>query len=173
LSTFDPRSSLDRRNLLQGAIFLSAGAIAGGLIPGAAAYAAEGDADFVIRNGRVLVLDKGFRQAEAIAFRDGRVLAVGSDQEIRARMTSRTRELDARGGTVLPGINDTHLHLNIVGLNTYTVDVDKKSIAELVAAVRGAVQESKVPNTWIRGGGWQELVMPRPPVATSRVMQSR
>jgi predicted amidohydrolase YtcJ len=152
---------LDRRQMLGGLAAYAAMAAAG-LMPGRATYAADGDADLVIRNGRVLLIDKGFQQAEAIAIRDGRVLAVGSDRDIRRNITSRTRQIDAGGGTVLPGINDTHYHLNVVGLNRppYMLDVNKKSVAELVGAVRTAAEQAK-SDSWIRGGGWQELVMPR------------
>jgi predicted amidohydrolase YtcJ len=138
-----------------------------GFLPKQAAHAAEGDADLVIRNGRVLLLDPGFRQAEAIAIRDGRVLAVGADRDIRRNIGRRTREIDAGRGTVLPGINDTHFHLNVVGLSRppYMIDVNKKSVAELVAAVRAAVEQARSSDSWIRGGGWQELVMPRVPTA--------
>lgn len=158
--------AVDRRRVLGGIV---AGTALGGtgLLTLPTAYAAEGEADLVIRNGRVLVLDKNFRQAEALAIRDGKVLAVGTDREIRRITSSRTQQIDANGGTVLPGINDTHHHLNIVGLNQppYMIDVNRKSIAELVATVRAAVEQAKPADSWIRGGGWQELVMPRVPRA--------
>lgn len=157
---------LNRRQML-GGLYACTAVAASGWLPEQAAYAADGEADLVIRNGRVLILDRGFRQAEAIAIRGGRVLAVGADRDIRRNVTSRTREIDAGGGTVLPGINDTHIHLNVVGLNKppYMIDVNKKSIAELVGAVRSAAGQARSSDSWIRGGGWQELVMPRVPTA--------
>lgn len=161
-----PLLMLDRRQVL-GGVAAYAALAAAGIMPSRASYAAEGEADLVIRNGRVLILDKGFRQAEAIAIRAGKVLAVGTDSDIRRNIARRTREIDAGGGTVLPGINDTHYHLNTVGLNRppYMLDANKKSVAELVAEVRKAAEQAKASDSWIRGGGWQELVMPRVPTA--------
>ncbi|GAA4224006.1 amidohydrolase [Actinomadura meridiana] len=126
---------------------------------------ADMDADLVIHNGRVLVLDEHFRTADAIAVRDGRVLAVGSDRDVRRHAGPRTRLLDAGGGTVLPGINDSHLHLNAHGLGIppFSIDVDTATIEELTAVVRAAVAEAPSPDAWIRGRGWQELRLPRPP----------
>ncbi|WP_158581557.1 amidohydrolase [Actinomadura spongiicola] len=128
---------------------------------------ADGDADLVVHHGRVLVLDEHFREAEAVAIRDGRVLAVGTARDMLRHAGRRTDVIDAGGGTVLPGINDGHLHLNAHGLSVppFTVDVDKASIGELVAEVRAAVDTARAPDAWIRGRGWQELRLPRAPIA--------
>ena len=88
---FSTMPMMDRRQMLGGLAAYVAMAAAG-LQPSRAAYAAEGEADLVIRNGRVLILDKDFQQAQAIAIRGGRVLAVGTDKDIRRNITSRTRE---------------------------------------------------------------------------------
>lgn len=159
MDDIDAVSPMDRRRMLQGA----ASASAAGLLAPAVARAAPGPADLVIRNGRVLLLDPKFRQAEAIAVRGGVVLAIGTDREIKRHIGQRTREIDAGGGTVLPGINDTHLHLNTVGLNAYSIDVDKRRIEDVVTAVRTAAQQAPAPDPWIRGQGWAELVLPRVP----------
>ncbi|TCO62231.1 amidohydrolase [Actinocrispum wychmicini] len=68
---------------------------------------------------------------------------------------------------MLPGVNDSHNHLNSLGLSAppYSVSVDTKTIAELVAVLRKAAAEAPAPDSWIRGRGWQELVLPRAPVA--------
>jgi len=163
IERFNRTTLLGRRQILQGSLV----AVAAGMGPARAASAAGGEADLVIRNGRVLVLDEGFQTAEAIAVGKGRILAVGTDQEVRSFITSRTRELDAQGGTVLPGINDTHLHLNGVGLSRppHMIDVNKASIEELVAEVRTAAQQAGSADSWIRGNGWQELRIPRAPTA--------
>ncbi|WP_246237062.1 amidohydrolase [Actinomadura chibensis] len=147
---------------------MTAGTAATGMLPAVSARAdGGGDADLVIHNGRVLVLDKHFRKAEAVAVRDGRVLAVGTARDMRRHTGKRTELLDAGGGTVLPGINDSHLHLNSHGLSLppFNIDVDKATIEELVSAVRAAVDAAPSPDSWIRGRGWQQLRLPRPPVA--------
>src|SRR5688572_2899149 len=91
-SHVSPNGEIGRRELLGGLAALASMAAAG-LLPSRSAFAAEGEADLVVRNGRVLILGKDFGQAEAIAVREGRVLAVGSDREIRRTITRRTREI--------------------------------------------------------------------------------
>ncbi|MFI0485340.1 amidohydrolase [Actinomadura sp. 9N215] len=169
---------MDRRQVLRGAAAVTAGTATAGMLPAATAHAdpAPGtaggtgrhrDADLIIHNGRVLVLDKHFRKAEAVAIRDGRILAVGSARDVQRYKGRRTELLDAGGGTVLPGINDSHVHLVSQGLNIppFNINVDTATIEELVAVVRTAANEAPAPDSWIRGRGWQELRLPRPPVA--------
>ncbi|TDC92519.1 amidohydrolase [Actinomadura sp. 7K507] len=165
---------LDRRRFLQGSAAAAAGAAIAGTLPAHAAMAdpggrgpGRGPADLIIRNGKVLLLDRHFRTAEAIAIRDGVVVAAGRDKDMR-RFTGRgTQTLDAGGGTVLPGINDSHLHLGGFGLDypPFTIDVDTATIEELVAAVRTAAEDA-APGAWIRGQGWNDNRLPRPPRRT-------
>jgi predicted amidohydrolase YtcJ len=156
----------DRRKFLQGGTALAAA----GLLPAQAAHAdtARRGADLVIHNARVLVLDKGFRLAQAVAVRNGVVRAIGRSRDV-LRLTGRhTEVIDAGGGTVLPGINDSHLHLGSFGLDgpPFSYEVDTATIEELVEAVRGAVQAAPAPDSWIRGQGWNDNRLPRPPRRT-------
>lgn len=151
---------VNRRTVLLGAIS------AAGMAP--AAWAGTGGADLVIRGGRVLVLDQRFRVAEALAVRGGRVVAVGRDRDVCRLAGRHTRVLDAGGGTVLPGINDSHVHLNAFGLNLppFSYSVDTATIEELVAVVRSAVEAAPTQDSWIRGMGWNDNRLPRPPRRT-------
>lgn len=80
-------------------------------------------ASTVIRNARVLTMDEAKPRAEAIAIAGNRILAVGSDAEIAALVGPQTREVDARGATVLPGFNESHMHIfgGSAGLNTLSL----------------------------------------------------
>ena len=113
------------------------------------------DADLIV-TGRVLTMDAERPEAEAVAISGGRIAAVGSRREIRRLAGARTEVVDAAGGTVLPGINDSHLHLSTWPLlaEPYTRDVAVPTIEELVARVRAAAEEAPEPETWIRGVGW-------------------
>lgn len=85
--------------------------------PAAAARAARREhADLVILNGDVLVMNERFTQTQALAVRDGRIIAHGSNREIQRLADRRTEMVGAQGGTVLPGINDSHLHLSAFAL---------------------------------------------------------
>jgi predicted amidohydrolase YtcJ len=64
----------------------------------------------IYHNGVVLTMDDGLPRAEAIAVQDGRILAVGNDEEVLALRTRPTRVVDLGGRTVLPGFIDSHAH---------------------------------------------------------------
>lgn len=68
-------------------------------------------ADLIIENARVLTLDDANPRAEAVAVRGNRILAVGRVASIRAHAGTETRIIDAKGGTLLPGFVESHLHL--------------------------------------------------------------
>jgi predicted amidohydrolase YtcJ len=68
-------------------------------------------ADIIIFNGCVRTMDDSQPFAEAVALSGNRVLAVGSNEEIAAMAGPATRRIDAKGGTVMPGFNEAHMHI--------------------------------------------------------------
>lgn len=72
--------------------------------------AAEGPADTVVLNARIVTVDSAFSMAEAAAIRNGRFIAVGGNVEVRALAGPQTRVIDAGGRTVIPGLIDSHVH---------------------------------------------------------------
>jgi predicted amidohydrolase YtcJ len=68
-------------------------------------------ADLIIVNAKVLTMDDATPRAEAVALRGDRILAVGETAAIRGLATPATRVIDAKGGTLLPGFVESHLHL--------------------------------------------------------------
>lgn len=68
-------------------------------------------ADLIIVNAQVLTMDDANPRAEAVAVRGNRILAVGKTASIRAHAGTETRVIDAKGGTLLPGFVESHLHL--------------------------------------------------------------
>src|SRR5262249_34688914 len=69
--------------------------------------------ELVIRNAKVWTVDPALPEAEAIAVRDGRIAAVGDDPDVRDAVGPGAEEVDAGGGTVLPGFIDAHNHLRL------------------------------------------------------------
>jgi len=67
-------------------------------------------ADTILVNGKIVTLDGASSVAQAIAIRDGKILATGSDADIRKRADSRTHIVDVGGRTVIPGLMDSHIH---------------------------------------------------------------
>ena len=68
-------------------------------------------ADLIITNGRVLTMDESTPRAEAVAIKDGRIMAVGGRDKVEALRGPKTEVFDAKGRTVMPGINESHIHI--------------------------------------------------------------
>lgn len=83
----------------------------------------ETQATYIIRNARVLTMDETKARADAIAIAGNRILAVGSEPEVNAWAGPATQVVDAGGGTVLPGFNESHMHIfgGSVSLNTLSL----------------------------------------------------
>lgn len=100
-------------------------------------------ADLVVRNGRIHTMDGALPRAEAFAVRNGRFLAVGSNEEIAGLVGPDTEVLDAGGLTVTPGFIDAHSHPAAGGLNELTsVNASVPSLAELKEALRRRAAET-------------------------------
>ena len=110
--------------------------------------------DLVLINGKVLTLDERSTVTEAVAVRDGKILATGSSTSIKALAGDRTRVLDVSGKTVIPGLIDTHAHFKAAGLADYVVNMSRaKTVAEALEAIK-AFAAGKKPGEWIVGGAW-------------------
>ena len=111
--------------------------------------------DLILTNGRVLTTDSDNSEAEAIAVKMGRILAVGSSREIMALKGAGTQVLDLRGRTVLPGLTDPHVHLaddgaaSLHNLDVRDFNTNVRSIDHILEVVRAQAREVP-PGTWIR-----------------------
>lgn len=112
-------------------------------------------ADTVLLNGKVVTLEAAGTQ-EALAVRDGKVLAVGRTADIRALAGPKTRIVELGGRTVIPGLIDSHMHAIRAAL-FYATEVNwigTKSIPEAMERIRAAAKAAK-PGQWIIvAGGW-------------------
>lgn len=127
-------------------------------LPVARASAAPAYADRVLVNGRIITVDERDTVAQAIAIRDGKILAVGSDAEVRALAGPATEVIDLRGRTATPGLIDAHCHFADGGVQRSTLDLsypEVKSVADAVAALRARAGAAKA-GAWIEGRGWDE-----------------
>ncbi len=113
-------------------------------------------ADTILVNGKILTVDSQFSTREAIAIRDGKITAVGSNSEVRKQAGPRTRVIDLQGRTVIPGFIDSHIHAIRAG-QTFTTEVNwvgATSIAEAMNRIHEA-SLAKKPGSWlIVAGGW-------------------
>lgn len=115
-------------------------------------------ADLVFRGGRVHTVNSANDVVSALAVAAGRILAVGDDATVSALADSRTRVVELRGRSLLPGFIDAHAHLLSLGMSMSAIDAKApgmQSIAALQEAVRRRAA-SQPPGTWIRGRGYDQ-----------------
>ena len=113
-------------------------------------------ADTVFLNGKMITMDKGFSIAQAVAIKDGKFLAVGTDTEVKPLIGKHTIVLDLSGKTVVPGFIDSHIHVKWTGLNLDKINLrGVKSIEEMLKAIEKKVRETP-EGEWIQGFGWDE-----------------
>src|SRR6188768_3284897 len=114
-------------------------------------------ADTVLLNGKVLTVDRASSTREALAIRDGRIVAVGTTADVRRLAGSTTRVIDLQGRTVIPGLIDSHMHA-IRAAQFFATEVNwigAPTLTEALGRVRAAVQAR--PGAWlIVAGGWTE-----------------
>jgi predicted amidohydrolase YtcJ len=112
--------------------------------------------DAVLVNGKILTVDAQFSTREALAIRDGKILALGSSAEMRRLAGPRSRVIDLQGRTVIPGLIDSHLHA-IRAAETFATEVNwigAPTLADALGRIRDAARAMK-PGAWlIVAGGW-------------------
>jgi predicted amidohydrolase YtcJ len=108
--------------------------------------------DLIVANAAIYTLDPERPRAEAMAVRDGRIVALGTTERIRARYAGAER--DAAGATVLPGFHDAHVHPIDAGVDLARCDL---SAADNVDAILAAVADCDARDPgddWLLGYGW-------------------
>jgi predicted amidohydrolase YtcJ len=118
--------------------------------------------DTVLTGGKIVTLDAASAVADAIAIRDGRILAVGTTADVIARADRNATRIALDGRTVIPGLMDSHIHALRAGL-TFSVEVSWIGVPTLARGLELIAQAARTmpPGTWIKvGGGWTELQFP-------------
>src|SRR5258706_5932034 len=116
-------------------------------------------ADLIVVNGRIATQDGRGSFASALAIRGDRFAAVGDERSIAALRGPGTRVIDAGGRTVIPGLNDSHIHVIRGGLN-YHLELrwdGVPSLADALEMLREQARRTPAPQ-WVRVvGGWGEF----------------
>lgn len=118
---------------------------------GAPLSAQDGPAEMVILNARVTTMDPARPDAEAVAIRGGRFVAVGGSADVQPYVGSATIVIDAEGRRMIPGLNDSHTHTVREGLN-YALELrwdGIRTLAEAMARLRAMVARTP-PGHWVR-----------------------
>ena len=116
-------------------------------------------APLILLNGCFHTVDKSCPQASAVAIADGKFLAVGDADDVMRHRAPDSRVIDLGGRTVIPGLNDSHLHLIRGGLN-YNLELRWEGVPSLADALRMLKEQAlRTPNPqWVRVvGGWNEF----------------
>ena len=111
-------------------------------------------ADLVIINANVHTMDKANPTAEAIAVIGNKIVAIGSNADIKAFIGATTKTINAGGKLVIPGFNDSHVHFMDGGSQLAGVDLrDAKTPQEFATRIKNFA--AKLPKgRWILGGNW-------------------
>lgn len=123
--------------------------------------------DLLLTGAEIRTVDAEDSLAEALAVKDGRIIAVGAAAEVAALAGPSTRTVDLAGKTVIPGLQDSHIHFLSLG-NDITRGVElsyAETAGDIVEAVRERVEQRRsepatVRNEWIVGRRWDQFKYP-------------
>ncbi|HXB91671.1 MAG TPA: amidohydrolase [Puia sp.] len=116
-------------------------------------------ADLILYDGKVYTVDSAFSKAEAFAVRDGKIVAVGTEADIRGKYQS-SQMIDAGGKAVYPGFIDAHAHFVRYGESLFTAGLfGSASWAEVVDRVK-KFAAAHPGQPWILGRGWDQNKFP-------------
>jgi predicted amidohydrolase YtcJ len=134
-----------------------AAALAAGIFAALPAQARE-QADLILTNGKVATMAREGEFVQAVAVKDGKVLATGSNAAVLKLKGAGTQLIDAGGRTVIPGLNDSHLHVIREGLN-YNMELRWDGVTSLRRALEMLKEQAaRTPDgEWVKVvGGWNE-----------------
>jgi predicted amidohydrolase YtcJ len=113
-------------------------------------------ATLVLRNGKIVTVDVTTPEAQAIAVRGDRIVALGSNDSIQRYVGPSTQVIDLRGQLAVPGLIESHGHFMGLGQSKMTLDLmDVKDWDEIVSMVAAAAKQEQ-PGEWILGRGWHQ-----------------
>ena len=118
------------------------------------------EANLILSSGKIVTMDPSGRVVQAIAVRDGKIVAAGTNEEVGTCAGSKTQSIDLQGKTVLPGLIDVHTHAMewAKGILRAQLDVTYPkvhSIADVVTMVRERASQTP-KGRWIPGAGWDD-----------------
>jgi len=114
------------------------------------------NAKLAILNANVITLDSKRPKAEAVAIQNGKIIAVGSNEEIRKYVDNETKVIDAKKRTVVPGFIDCHVHMTGFGRSLQDLDLrNVKSIKEMQQKLQEYAKKNP-EKSWILEGRWDQ-----------------
>ena len=123
-------------------------------------------ADLIVRDARIWTGDAQHPQAQALAVLNGRIVAVGDDQDVMAWRGPATRVVQAAGKRLVPGFNDAHVHLVLGGSTLDSLQLHDVASAEEFARRIGERAAHTPKGEWVLGGNWDETRWQQPALPT-------
>src|SRR4051794_2240833 len=148
------RKGIRRRSFLSSAASLVGSAFATSPVPAQSqtipsTVSNASVASMVLSGGKIITLDDAVTLAQAVAIREDRILAVGSDAAMKPHVGPGTRVVDLRGKTVMPGLIDGHAHMDREGLKAIFPSLGRvRSIKDIQDKIADLARNSK-PGEWI------------------------
>jgi predicted amidohydrolase YtcJ len=128
--------------------------------------------DLLVVNARVWTVDPARPAAEAVAVAGDRIEAVGTTAEISALRGPATRVVDAGGRFLMPGFNDSHIHLMTGGAQLDSVDLKDAATPEQFARRIGDRARTLAKGEWVLGGNWDEQQWAKPELPTKELIDA-
>ncbi len=125
--------------------------------------------DLILTNAKIWTVDPAHPEAEAVAVWQGRIIAVGSANDILKLRTPSTTVLDVHGKRVLPGFIDDHTHFMEGGFQLQSIDLRDAADAQEFAR-RIAERVKKYPGRWVTGGDWDHDRWPGGRLPTKQII---
>jgi predicted amidohydrolase YtcJ len=129
-------------------------------------------ADLILTSGRIWTADPERPQAEALAAREGRLIAVGSNGEISKLRGPHTKVIDARGRRVVPSFIDSHTHMSSGGFNLLALDLRHTKDPEDFTHQLMVFAAKKPHGQWLTDGAWDHQQWNPPRLPTKALLDA-
>ena len=119
--------------------------------------------DLIITNGKIVTMDVENPLVDSVAVQHGQIVAVGQCDMILKLQTAQTKIINLNGKLMLPGFNDSHMHLLGYGSNLQKVDlVEAESIDDIIQITSDFINSHQLlKNQWVQGRGWNHHAFPK------------
>jgi predicted amidohydrolase YtcJ len=114
------------------------------------------DPDTILTNGTIYTLDRKGTIASSLAVKNGRILALGNDESVRALGGKNTQIIDLSGNTLFPGFIESHGHFMWIGEMRTQIDLSGVDDIDRIGAAVAAAAANSSPGKWIRGHSWDQ-----------------
>lgn len=114
--------------------------------------------DLILINGNIHTMNKDFPNAQAIGIDKDKIIKVGTNDEVLPLSKDHTKVIDLEGKTLVPGFNDSHMHLVSYGYSLTMANLNgTTSIEDIIEKTKDFMKEKNIaPDKWVRGRGWNQ-----------------